>query len=146
VPPQPPNIALLACSVFEREIALLTRDARHIVETRWFEIGLHDQPDNLRTTLQRQLDEIATRADVTTVVLAYGLCGRGTAGLQSQRHKLVGQRQLFLSVDDNMNLPVVSGNSWSHLVAWLGMICPYGGTESLERSDNDAVETYGQRA
>lgn len=37
----PPKVALLACSVFEREIAFFTRGAEHIVETRWFEMGLH---------------------------------------------------------------------------------------------------------
>ena len=36
-----PRIALLACSVFEREIVLLTRDARHIAEARWFGTCLH---------------------------------------------------------------------------------------------------------
>lgn len=85
----PPKIALLACSVFEREIALLTRGAEHIVETRFFEIGLHDRPDVLRATLQQQLDEVDARDDIAAVVLAYGLCGRGTAGLRPLRHKLV---------------------------------------------------------
>jgi hypothetical protein len=85
----PPKVALLACSVFEREIALLTRGAEHIVETRFFEIGLHDQPDVLRATLQRQLDEVDARDDIEAIILAYGLCGRGTAGLRPLRHKLV---------------------------------------------------------
>lgn len=39
-------MALLACSVFAQEIALLTREAKHIVETRWFEMGLHDNPES----------------------------------------------------------------------------------------------------
>jgi hypothetical protein len=85
----PPKIALIACSVFEREIALLTHGAEHIVETRWFEIGLHDRPDVLRATLQQHLDEVDARGDIEAVILAYGLCGRGTAGLRPQRHKLV---------------------------------------------------------
>lgn len=85
----PPPFALLACSVFEREIALHARDAAHIRETRWFEIGLHDRPDLLRTTLQEHLDAVDARTDIEAVVLAYGLCGRGTAGLRAGRHKLV---------------------------------------------------------
>lgn len=85
----PPKVALLACSVFEREIELLTRGAEHIVETRWFEIGLHDRPDVLRATLQQQLDEVGARNDIEAIVLAYGLCGRGTAGLRPLQHKLV---------------------------------------------------------
>jgi hypothetical protein len=87
--PAPPSIALLACSVFEREIALLAGGARHIAEMRFFEMGLHDRPDQLRAILQENLDFLDARADIEAVVLAYGLCGRGTAGLRPTRHKLV---------------------------------------------------------
>jgi len=85
----PPKFALLACSVFEREIALHATGAAHIVETRWFEMGLHDRPDNLRTTLQEALEAVDARTDIEAIVLAYGLCGRGTAGLRPLRHQLV---------------------------------------------------------
>jgi hypothetical protein len=83
------RIALLACSVFEREIALHTNGAEHIAEVRFFEMGLHDRPDQLRVTLQGNLDAVDARTDIEAVVLAYGLCGRGTAGLRPLRHKLV---------------------------------------------------------
>jgi len=83
------RMALLACRVFEREIALVARDAKHIVETRWFEVGLHDNPDHLRATLQAELDSIEARDDIEAVVLAYGLCGRGPAGLQPRRRRLI---------------------------------------------------------
>ena len=82
-------MALLACSVLEREIALWGRGAEHIAETRFFEVGLHDRPDHLRATLQENLDQVDARTDIEAVVLAYGLCGLGTAGLRPLRHKLV---------------------------------------------------------
>ncbi len=85
----PPRIALLACDVFEDEIALLTQGTDHIVETRFFEIGLHDRPDQLRSTLQENLTEVDARDDIEAVVLAYGLCGRGTVGLHPRHHQLV---------------------------------------------------------
>lgn len=85
----PARVVLLACEVFADEIALYAQGAVHIVETRWFEIGLHDRPDQLRATLQSHLDEVAVRTDIEAVVLAYGLCGRGTAGLRAARHPLV---------------------------------------------------------
>lgn len=85
----PPKLALLACRVFEREIALLARGANHLVETRFFEIGLHDRPGQLRATLQAELDAVDARTDIAAVVLAYGLCGRGTAGLRPLRHQFV---------------------------------------------------------
>jgi hypothetical protein len=52
-------MALLACSVFEREIALYGREARHIAEVRFFEMGLHDQPDHLRSILQENFDAVS---------------------------------------------------------------------------------------
>ena len=73
-----PKIALLACSVFEPEIARLTRGAEHFAETRWFEMDLHDRPDQLRAILQEQLDEVDARNDIDAIVLADGPCGRTT--------------------------------------------------------------------
>jgi hypothetical protein len=87
-----PRIALLACSVFEREIALYGRGARHIAEARFFEMGLHERPDQLRAILQENFDAVDARSDIEAVALAYGLCGRGTAGLRPMRHKLVMPR------------------------------------------------------
>ena len=84
-----PRIALLACSVFEGEIAWHARGAEHLAEIRFFEIGLHDRPDRLRAKLQENLDAVDARTDIAAVALAYGLCGRGTAGLRPLRHNLV---------------------------------------------------------
>jgi len=84
-----PRIALLACAVFEREIELLAADAPHIVETRFYEIALHDRPDELRAKLQTELDAMDARDDIDAVVLAYGLCGLGTASLRAGRHPFV---------------------------------------------------------
>ncbi len=85
----PPRLALLACNVFEKEIALLASQAAHIAETRWFEMGLHDHPDQMRIKLQEALDSLDTREDIEAIALAYGLCGCGTVGLRAGRHPLV---------------------------------------------------------
>ena len=85
----PPRLALLACNVFESEIAQHTQGASHILHDRRFEIGLHDQPDKLRSTLQQAVDEADARDDLDAIVLLYGLCGRGTAGLKAGRYPLV---------------------------------------------------------
>ncbi len=87
--PPAPRVALLACKVLDAEIALHSQGASHIAETRFFEIGLHDKPDLLRATLQENLDAVDARTDIEAVVLAYGLCGRGTVGLRPLRHRLV---------------------------------------------------------
>jgi len=84
-----PRIALVACRVFEDEIALHGGDSPQILETRYLEIGLHDHPDNLRKAVQSEIDAFDGRDDIDAVVLAYALCGRGTAGLRAGRHRLV---------------------------------------------------------
>lgn len=88
----PPSIALIACEVFNDEIELLAAGASHIAVRRTLEIGLHDRPDEMRQVLQSAIDELTPRDDIKAVVLAYGLCGRGTAGLSSRRHPLVMPR------------------------------------------------------
>lgn len=84
-----PKIALLACSVFEGEIAMYATGAEHIVARRMFDIGLHDRPDVMRRTLQAAVDELDSEPEVEAIVLAYGLCGRGTAGLRAGRNRIV---------------------------------------------------------
>lgn len=86
--PVPPRIAILACRVFEAEIALHGGAAGHIASTKFLEVGLHDHPDGLRKALQAEIDALDA-LDVEAVVLAYALCGRGTAGLRAGRHRLV---------------------------------------------------------
>jgi len=85
----PPRIALIACRVFEEEILRHGGSAPHIAETRLLEVGLHDHPDNLRKVLQTEVDRFDSRDDIEAIVLAYALCGRGTAGLRAGRHPLV---------------------------------------------------------
>ena len=84
-----PKIALLACAVFEREIAMWAGDGGHIRETRMYEIALHDRPDVMREKLQGEIDELDGRDDIEAIVLVYGLCGMGTAGLRAGRHPVV---------------------------------------------------------
>lgn len=84
-----PRIALIACSVFDSELAQHGGNSPHIVARRNLDIGLHDRPDQLRTMLQAAVDELDGCAGVEVIVLAYGLCGRGTAGLKARAHPLV---------------------------------------------------------
>ncbi|NWK54120.1 DUF1638 domain-containing protein [Verrucomicrobiaceae bacterium N1E253] len=85
------RIALLACSVFEKEIPLVIKHHGSLerVHTRFFEMGLHDQPDILRQTLQDEIDALDELDGIGAIVLAYGLCGCGTTGLHSKKHTLI---------------------------------------------------------
>ncbi len=88
-PTQPPAMALIICDVFEPELALVMDGASHVIEQRVFEMGLHDHPAMMRRDLQQAITELAAREDIEAIALVYGLCGCGTAGLHSARHRLV---------------------------------------------------------
>lgn len=85
----PPRLGLIACRVFEEEITLHGGQAPHIVVTRFLRMGLHDHPDGLRAALQNEIDALDARDDISAIIMAYALCGRGTAGLRAGRHPLV---------------------------------------------------------
>jgi len=83
------KIALIACRVLENEIDTHAGSAEIAEGRTYHEIGLHDRPDDLRAQLQRDIDALDARDDIAAVVLVYGLCGLGTAGLRAGRHPLV---------------------------------------------------------
>jgi len=85
-------IAVIACRVFDTEIAAAAPDARHIVRRETFEMGLHDQPDVLRSRLREALARAESAPAVESVVLVYGLCGRALVGLGPKRCPLVVPR------------------------------------------------------
>lgn len=86
----PPRLALLSCSVFDGELALLSPHTPRPVVHQRLEMGLHDSPDTLRDTLQAAIDGLEPRAgELDAIVLLYGVCGRGTDGLQARSLPLV---------------------------------------------------------
>lgn len=82
--------ALLACDVFSEEVAALLGPTPSAVKAVvWLEMGLHDHPDRLRLEIQASLSRIEQDPEIGTVLLGYGLCGRGLAGVRAQRAALV---------------------------------------------------------
>ena len=84
-----PRIGLIACRVLEEEIALHGGNAPHVLATQFLEIALHDRPLVLRSKLQNAVNSLDANTELEAVVLAYALCGLGTAGIRAGRHKLV---------------------------------------------------------
>jgi hypothetical protein len=85
----PPPTAVICCSVLQREVEHFARDMRHIVHTTTHEYGLHHEPDKLNRTLQQTIEQVDQTTDAEVIVLAYGLCSRGTEGLRTRRCRLV---------------------------------------------------------
>lgn len=86
---EPPPIGLIACAVFEPELAAHAAGADHIRKRQVLEIALHDRPTVMRAALQAALDAFDAVEGIEAVVLLYGLCGGGSAGLQAGRHPVV---------------------------------------------------------
>ena len=99
------NIKVIACDVLNREISMISSQSEHFVDVTFLPQGLHNEPDLLRRTLQEQID-LANKGfhlrylektslddfslfDYDFIVLGYGLCSNGIAGLSSARIPLV---------------------------------------------------------
>jgi hypothetical protein len=82
------NFYLLACHVMWRELSLIAAKSENKIFPRFLRMGLHDTPENMRKELQTIIDEADT-GEYDAILLGYGLCGNGTAGLGAQSTPIV---------------------------------------------------------
>jgi len=77
------HYSLIACDVFQEELTMLggTSPPWHSIE--YLEMGLHDQPNELRRQVQAVITRLEADPVVDTIVLAYGLCGNGLLGIEA---------------------------------------------------------------
>ncbi len=79
----------IACESLFRESMLAASRSPHVVDVKFLPFGLHNTPDQLRQTIQAEIDA-ATGYDY--ILLGYGLCSRGTADLVSRDIPIVVPR------------------------------------------------------
>ncbi|MBX2997280.1 MAG: DUF1638 domain-containing protein [Caldilineaceae bacterium] len=82
------KIKCLCCNALTRMVYFCAALSPHQVDVDLFELGLHNQPSELRKRLQARIDEVADQK-YDAIVLAYGLCGQATLGLTARRIPLV---------------------------------------------------------
>jgi hypothetical protein len=75
---------IIACQVVIEEMLPLLPEG---VDYETMDLGLHVNPDRLRSTLQERID--ASNNKRGTILLGYGLCSRSVVGLQSKTCSLV---------------------------------------------------------
>jgi len=91
---------LISCNVFQRELCAILAESPSLVDPEFLELGLHERPDTLRAAVQERVDAASERAlDVGTggasgrsydaILLGYGLCGNGIAGIRARGIPLV---------------------------------------------------------
>ena len=85
----PLKLKIIACGVFEDELRAVAERSANNVEVELLDAGLHAAPDQLRLRAQEAIDAASRAGGYDGVCFAYGLCGRGTAGLIARDVPLV---------------------------------------------------------
>ena len=84
------KLKIIACGVFEDELREVAARCGNELDVELLDAGLHSAPERLRLEAQAAID-LAGReaAGYDAICLAYGLCGRGTAGLVAREAPVV---------------------------------------------------------
>lgn len=77
------RLKCIGCDSLARLIYLGAAYSPHLVDVSMLTLGLHRQPVDLQTRLQAQIDETVGQG-YNAVVMAYGLCGKATAGITAR--------------------------------------------------------------
>ena len=85
------RLKCIACEVLARPLYYCAARSRQIVDIDLVAKGLHESPAELRSQLQTLIDDVESDG-YDAVVLAYGLCGKATAGLVASEIPLVMPR------------------------------------------------------
>ncbi len=78
------KIFVIACSVLAKDIEQAAGQLKLTIGTQFLPGGLHERPDQLRTQLQLAIDSASASGDWDRIAVGYGVCGRGTVGIQAR--------------------------------------------------------------
>ncbi len=101
--PRNKRVHVIACGVLRLDIRALAKNMDIEASFDFLPGGLHERPGELRCRLQDAIDK-ASGKESDRIVIGYGLCGRGTVGLQARTTPLYLPRvqdciALFLGSD-----------------------------------------------
>jgi N-methylhydantoinase A/oxoprolinase/acetone carboxylase beta subunit len=77
-------IVFIGCAVLGVDVRHVARKLGLPMEFKFLEAGLHERPDRLKQKLQAAIDAASERGRAQRIVIGYGVCGRGTIGIQSR--------------------------------------------------------------
>ncbi|MBG0778662.1 MAG: DUF1638 domain-containing protein, partial [Desulfotignum balticum] len=83
------KIYVISCAVLARDIKEVAREMDLALEYKFLEAGLHENPHKLNTQVQKAVDQIDVKGDADRIIIGYGVCGKGTVGLNSRNVTLV---------------------------------------------------------
>ncbi len=79
---------LISCEVFSRPAFMAAANSRHIIDMEFTKLRSHTRPDSLREEIQGMIDR-TTADQYDAILLGYGICGNGTAGLAARTLPMV---------------------------------------------------------
>jgi len=82
------RLKIVSCEVFCREFRHFAAGSEHIIDIAFQPFGLHDTPDKLRESTQAEIDR-TPEGRYDYILIGYGLCSRGTAGVTARHTPLV---------------------------------------------------------
>jgi len=86
------RLKLICCEVLYREICHLVANSPHVCDADFLPKGLHDiGVDKMRPRLQERIDAVEP-GSCDAILLGYGLCNNGVAGLEARHTKIVVPR------------------------------------------------------
>jgi N-methylhydantoinase A/oxoprolinase/acetone carboxylase beta subunit len=83
------SIVVIGCAVLGVDMKHVARQLGMAVDFKLLEAGLHERPDVLKQQLQDAIDAVSDAGEAQRIVIGYGICGRGTIGIQSRGIPLV---------------------------------------------------------
>jgi hypothetical protein len=95
------RLKVIACDVLNREISYLCSQSGCFTDVTFLHQGLHNTPDQLRMTLQQEIDRANqgfpynygnAAPDFDYILVGYGLCSNGIVGVSSSKVPLAVPR------------------------------------------------------
>ncbi len=79
---------IIACHVLWRELCYFASMSKNVFDFQFLKHGLHGTPDLLRRELQAAIDA-ADNDNFSALLIGYGLCSNGIAGIVAHKTRLV---------------------------------------------------------
>jgi len=73
----------IACAVLAIDMKHIAKKLGLDIEYKFLEAGLHSNPKLLKEKLQAAIDDISATGLCDRIIIGYGICGKGTIGIQS---------------------------------------------------------------
>ncbi len=131
---------IIACAMLEDEINAVYDKLGCHIPIIWLERGYHNTPEKLREKLQETIDDLQ---DQDELLLCFGLCGNGTAGIKSPKASLI-----IPKFDDCLNMLLCDGNRSCRGLVQPGTMYLTNGwtkdTEGILQQYDELLEEYDE--